>query len=111
MPRVDMEKLFDVNRTYELSRVKVIDWYTFHVVVRLDRNGLTITANNSSSRDIKVIEIDRGEALDFIRMECNNQLENIFERLKYDGKNMLLVGDQDAFQKDLQNYASETARR
>jgi hypothetical protein len=88
---VDLEKIFDVNRTYELSRVKVIDWSTFHVVVRLDRDGLNITANNAGSKDLKVIEIERGEALDFIRSECNNRLEGIFERLRYDGTNMLLI--------------------
>lgn len=59
-PRLELEKVFDVNRTYELSRVKVIDWHTFHVVVRLDREGLTVTANNSQSKDLKVIEIERG---------------------------------------------------
>lgn len=84
---------FDPHRTYELSKVKVVDWYTFHVAVRLDRNGLAITANNSASRDLKIIEIERGEALDFIREECHNKLENIFDRLRYDGANMLLVGE------------------
>ncbi len=72
--RLNLEKIFDINRTYELSRVKVVDWYTFHVVARLDREGLSITANNSGSKDLKVIEIERGEALDFIRAECNNRL-------------------------------------
>jgi hypothetical protein len=58
--RLELEKLYDVNKTYEISRVKVIDWYTFHVVARLDKDGLAITANNSNSRDLKVIEIERG---------------------------------------------------
>lgn len=71
---IEVEKAFDINKVYELSRVKVIDWYTFHVVIRLDRHGLTITANNSTNKDLKVIEIERGEALDFLRNECGNNL-------------------------------------
>ena len=43
-----------------------------------------------SSKTVKLIEIPREEAMEFIEMECDGKLENIFDRLRYDNSEEVL---------------------
>jgi hypothetical protein len=54
------------NGCVELCRLKTIDGINFLVTIRLNEQKLHIFGDTKDKRDIKVIEIPRQEALDFI---------------------------------------------
>lgn len=41
---------------------------------------------------MKLISVELGEAIDFIKYECDGDLARIFERLKFDQEHLYLVG-------------------
>ena len=47
---------------------------------------LKITGDAQNSKDLKVIEIPRDEAVLFLEKDCNGKLENILDKLRYDAK-------------------------
>ena len=59
--------------------------------IYLSQQGLFIEGITNSGI-IKVIEIPREEALEFIASECNSKLENIFELLSYSNSTLYLKG-------------------
>ena len=48
------------------------------MVVELNRQCLRITASLANSSVVKLIEVEKGEALAFLREECEGKLENVF---------------------------------
>jgi hypothetical protein len=56
---------------------------------------LKITGDSQSSKDIKVIDIPKEEAIIFIEKDCGGNLENIIDKLKYDSasETLYLVSD------------------
>jgi hypothetical protein len=46
------------------------------------------------SDEVKIIQIAREEALDFIHHECQNNIGNIFNKLRYDGETLFLVANE-----------------
>lgn len=74
------------NREIKISNTLKIDGQSFIVTVRLTSERLLIQAVLSRKRnELKIIEINREEALDFIYHECGNSIDNIFQKLRYDG--------------------------
>lgn len=68
----------------EHVRVRVIDGVTFLVTVRLTSKSLKITGDNKSQKQLRIIEIERDEAIEFIEEECQGKVELIFDHLRYD---------------------------
>jgi hypothetical protein len=60
--------------------------------VVLEETGLVISADNPHFNQLKLISIEKGEALDFIRYECDGHLSHVFDNLRFDGENLFLVG-------------------
>jgi hypothetical protein len=50
--------------------------------------------------ELKIIEICREEALDFIFHECQNSIGSIFSRLRYDGETLFLVAGDSSYKID-----------
>lgn len=55
-----------------------------------------ITGDCKDRRQLKVIEIEKEEALDFIEQECNGRIQSIFDHLRYDSQEavLYLVGNE-----------------
>ena len=50
----------------ELTKIKIFDGIDFLITLKLDKNKLQILGDNQKDKEIKMIEIDRLEAKDFI---------------------------------------------
>lgn len=68
-----------------------MSYFRFRVEIVFTEDGLSITADNPHLQILKVINIEKGEAIAFVREECGNNLENVFARLRFDGQNLYLV--------------------
>ena len=79
----------------EMCRVRVIDGISFLVTIRMNPIKLQIIGDSKDKREIKVIEIERDEALDFLDQECQGKLELLFDHLRYDKEEevLYLVGN------------------
>lgn len=49
-----------------------------------------ILGDNKATKEIKVIEISKEEAIEFIQYECDGKIEGIFDCLRYDYKEKVL---------------------
>jgi hypothetical protein len=68
----------------KLSRFKNIAGQNMLIKVEFIGEVLRITGDSQSSKDIKVIEIPRDEAILYIEKDCHGKMENIFDKLEYD---------------------------
>ncbi len=64
------------------------------ITVNYDGEKLQILGDNKSTKEIKVIEIPKEEAFEFIHFECEGKIEQIFDCLRYDvtEKILYLIG-------------------
>ena len=74
----------------EMMRIRNIDGITMVITVKLEEGHLTIMSDMKASKTVKIIEIPREEAMEFIELECEGKLENVFDRLRYDGEEEVL---------------------
>ena len=74
----------------ELSKMKTIDGVSFLITIRMGHDKLQIIGDTKSKKEIKVIQIERREAIQFIEQECGGKLDNLFDRLRYDKKDEVL---------------------
>ena len=65
------------------------------IKVEFINDVLKITGDSQSSKDLKVIEIPKEEAILFIEKDCHGKMENIIDKLKYDipTETLYLVSD------------------
>lgn len=57
---------------------------SFLITVRFSKDSLQIIGDSRDKKDIKVIQIDKKQAVQFIEQECGGKLDNIFDCLRYD---------------------------
>ena len=65
---------YSPEKNVEHCRVRVIDGITFLITVKLDSESMKIIGDNKYQKQIKVIEIERNEAIDFIEQECQGKI-------------------------------------
>lgn len=75
------------------SREMKIDGVDVSVDVALDGNGLNIRANTREGL-VKTITVEREEALYFIGLECEGELQNVFDHLALRESALCLVSRQ-----------------
>jgi hypothetical protein len=69
----------------EMMRIRTIDGVNMVVTIRLGTANLTILADlKRGAKDLKIIEVPREEALQFIQEECDGKIEGLFDRLCFD---------------------------
>lgn len=78
------------NHSIELCRVRVIDGTSFLITVKMTPAKLQIIGDCKDKKEVKVIEIEKGEAIDFLEHECKGKIEQIFDCLRYDKKDEVL---------------------
>lgn len=63
--------------------------------VEFTEEVLKIIGDSQNNKDLKIIEIPKEEAVIFIEKDCHGLVENIVEKLKYDGQTetLYLVSD------------------
>lgn len=57
-----------------MMRIRNIDGFTMVITVKMDQEKLTIMGDLKSSKTVKLIEIPREEAMEFIEMECEGKI-------------------------------------
>jgi hypothetical protein len=66
------------------------------VIIRLDSKGLLIRAYPKDNfLQPRVIEVEREDALFFIKQFCQNRIERIYDRLHSDGNYIYLMANQE----------------
>lgn len=86
-PSIDRNSM---NDEIEMMRIRKIDDINMVITVRLNSQHLAIIGDTKRGKDIKVIEVPRDEAIEFINEECDGKIQKIFDRLHYDAKDDLL---------------------
>lgn len=82
---IEDEDHYENGRTYRMRKNCLINYYLFEVELSFGGEGLNIKADNPQFKSLKMIEIERGEAIEFIRYECAGLLSAVFDRLRFDG--------------------------
>ncbi|KRX10785.1 hypothetical protein PPERSA_00955 [Pseudocohnilembus persalinus] len=76
------------------KNVRKIDGENYLVEIKVFQNKMVIKCDIIKGFESKIIEIPEDEAQDFLRVECNNQLENMISKLKIIDNKMYLIGNQ-----------------
>ena len=68
----------------KVTKFKNIDGQKMLIKIEFTNDILKITGDSQNSKELKVIEIPKEEAIIFIEKDCNGKVENIVDKLKYD---------------------------
>lgn len=74
----------------EMMRIRNIDGVNMVVTIKLNDTTLTILSDLRKGKDIKIIEVPRDEAMEFIEAECDGKIEGLFDRLHFDPQEEVL---------------------
>lgn len=79
----------------KVTKFKNIDGQKMLIKIEFTNDILKITGDSQNSKELKVIEIPKEEAIVFIEKDCNGKVENIADKLKYDAptETLYLVSD------------------
>ena len=58
----------------EMMRIRNLGGVTIVITVRLDSKQLTVLGDIKGSKAVKIIEIPRQQAIEFIEVECEGKL-------------------------------------
>lgn len=56
----------------------------FLITIKFEDDKLFIIGDIKEEQNIKIIELEKKEAEEFINEECNGNIENIFNLLRFD---------------------------
>ena len=93
---ITSEKFYQNNlKKTKITRLKNIDGQKMLIKIEFVDDVLKITGDSQGSKELKVIDIPKEEALTFIEKDCGGNIENIIDKLKYDAGNetLYLVSD------------------
>lgn len=71
-------------RDIEMMRIRNFNGANIIVTIRLSQDKLTILGDMKRGKDVKVIDVPRDEAMEFIEQECDGKFEGLFDRLHFD---------------------------
>lgn len=81
--------LFCSSKIYQSKSRLIFNDEEFIVSIRLDSDSLKIEAEKNGR--VKMIEVERGEAIDIIQNTCRGDFIKLFTKLRYDGESIYLV--------------------
>jgi hypothetical protein len=84
---MDSANLLDrspLQKDVEMMRIRNFNGTNIIVTVRLGQDKLTILGDLKRGKDVKIIEVPREEAMEFIEQECDGRFEGIFDRLHFE---------------------------
>lgn len=70
--------------------MRLIGTRKFIVTVKFTAEKFVIIGDLRVEKELKVIEIDKQEAIDFIEKKCSGDIQRIFDFLRYDEKEKAL---------------------
>lgn len=70
----------------KVTKFKNIDGCKMLIKIEFVDEVLKITGDAQNSKDLKVIEVPRNEAVILIEKECQGKMENLVDKLRYDAK-------------------------
>lgn len=79
-----LKNFHDKVENIKISLIRKIDGHRMLIKVQFVVGALRITADTLNKRNLKVIDIPRNEAAQFIEEDCNGKVEILFDKLKYD---------------------------
>ncbi len=78
---MDSANLLDrppLQKDVEMMRIRNFNGTNIIVTVRLGVDKLTIMGDLKRGKEVKIIEVPREEAMEFIEQECDGRFEGIF---------------------------------
>jgi len=70
----------------KISKFKNIDGTKMLIKIEFVDDILKITGDVQKSKDLKVIEIPRDEAVTLLEKDCHGKMEKLLDKLRYDAK-------------------------
>ncbi len=67
-----------------MVKVRLIDGIKFIVTLKFTSNKFVVIGDSKTDKELKVIEIDKVEALRFIEDNCGGDIGQLFELLHFD---------------------------
>lgn len=80
------------NREIKFKKSMKIDGHLFFLTLKISHDRMTIQAVMAKKKDqLKLIEMPKGQAMEFIGKQCGGDVQKVFTRLRFDGEVLYLV--------------------